>query len=170
MAVAALVGVALSIVGVLLVWTTFRETRDANRIATEAAKPRVHFSLAAAPDIMMNATVNIVASNVGGSGCVVTVVSHAWCKRTEVPENLEAKFVTIPLAVGQSDVIDTASTPAAALRVRRALRGHAYIEGPLLDERNRLLEFAFLLISGPSFADNDWYQRISYHPVANSDA
>lgn len=36
MAIAAVVGVALSVIGVLLVWTTFRETKRANAIAREA--------------------------------------------------------------------------------------------------------------------------------------
>jgi hypothetical protein len=72
MGVAALIGMALSVVGVVLVWTTFRETREANVIARDAQRAWV--TLKANPKLVrltgtdgLYMRVDFIAENTGGS-------------------------------------------------------------------------------------------------------
>ena len=72
MGIAALIGMALSAVGVWLVFTTFRETAKANDLAREAIRPWLSVTVAGksaltCKDEMYSCTLKVRADNVGSS-------------------------------------------------------------------------------------------------------
>ena len=91
MGAAAVIGMGLSVIGVFLVWTTFRETRQANVIAREAmeAQTRPWIRLAARPyrsrreGTTVKASVTVRAENVGNApanyvSLVPTILDGEW--------------------------------------------------------------------------------------------
>ena len=94
MGIAALIGMGLSLVGVALVWTTFRETRKANEIAKADERPWLNF----APGIDGHITICFDTLDFNIS---VSITNHGGRPANDVYGKIEAtldKFPDRPLA------------------------------------------------------------------------
>lgn len=71
MGIAALIGMGLSLVGVALVWTTFRETRKANDIASEANRPwldvKINLHGIAKAEKALSFRMELIVENIGAT-------------------------------------------------------------------------------------------------------
>ena len=80
MAAAAIIGMGLSVIGVWLVWTTFRETRKANQISRDASRAWVSLTVGPAGKFWLSAEkldfrFNVILENHGDSPAI-----KAFCK------------------------------------------------------------------------------------------
>jgi hypothetical protein len=99
MGAAAVVGMVLSVIGVVLVWTTFDETRRANLLSKDMQRGRIDIEFESGFGAESGvAIIKITAHNIGGSyvlNCRASVHDAGQIPETFVPEFLDGAWHTI---------------------------------------------------------------------------
>lgn len=162
-------GALLSFISVVLVVIALSQTRKANRIAHSSARPHIIVSLENFSRYVSRneaqVKFDISATNVGGTGCVVSGVFHTWGKEDDTPEIAIGMRFVAPVAAGATRSIDPIQVSRKKLVETPIIRGFVTIEGPFISEEEKLIRFAFNvlpelahphLVHYNVFAENHW--------------
>lgn len=158
MGIAAIIAMGVGILGVGLVYTTFRETQRQVNSFIDAEKPRLIIALSSFSDFEDSVSFAINATNVGSGGCVSFGCFHSWAKREKANEVVLGMPTLMAIPSGETRQLDGIHVKKDNLRDRPILEGYITYEGPFIPEGKPALQrFRFEVFPKMTYPHHAWY-------------